>query len=194
MLEPRVDPLLAVTREHDAAAGALVALDADALLHGDVDAAHRVDEAPEAAQVDDDRVADVQAGDLADDVDGRLPTGALDPGEQVGATLGEGPDAVHEALVAAVVAVRVERVQRVVPGNGTRSRFRGMPTRSVSPVFVFVLTTMSESVRVPHRVGPASDPMRRVLTRGTSAHGSGASTSASATSGSAAPGPGTPRR
>ena len=63
-----------------------------------------------------------------------------------------------------------------------------MPISSVSPVLVSVLTTMSESVRVPHRSLPASEPMSRVLTRGTSAHGSGASTSASDVSPSPAAG------
>ena len=57
-----------------------------------------------------------------------------------------------------------------------------MPMSRVSPVLVLVLTTIIESVRVPQRSLPASDPMSRVLTRGTSAHGSSAAVSASATS------------
>ena len=47
-----------------------------------------------------------------------------------------------------------------------------MPMSRVSPVLVLVLTTIIESVRVPQRSLPASEPMSRVLTRGTSAHGS----------------------
>ena len=57
-----------------------------------------------------------------------------------------------------------------------------MPMSRVSPVLVLVLTTIIESVRVPQRSLPASEPMSRVLTRGTSAHGSSAAVSASATS------------
>ena len=57
-----------------------------------------------------------------------------------------------------------------------------MPISRVSPVLVLVLTTIIESVRVPQRPLPASEPMSRVLTRGTSAHGSSAVVSARATS------------
>ena len=139
MLEPRLDPLLPVPCELDGATGRQVALDADPFLHVDVHAPHRVDQAPEAAQVDDDGVVDVEAGDLADDVDRRLATRAIDPGEQVGTALGQGPDAVHEALVAAVVAVGVERVQRVVlrerhalevPGDADQQRVAGPGVRA----------------------------------------------------------------
>ena len=73
VLQPGLDLLLLVAGELDAAAGRGVALDAHLLLHVDVDAAHGVDQRLEAAQVDDDRLLDVEAGDLADDVDGRLP-------------------------------------------------------------------------------------------------------------------------
>ena len=58
-----------------------------------------------------------------------------------------------------------------------------MPMRRVSPVLVLVLTTIIESVRVPQRSSPASDPMSRVLTRGTSAHGSARRGAARATLG-----------
>ena len=57
-----------------------------------------------------------------------------------------------------------------------------MPMSRVSPVVVLVLTTIIESVRVPQRSLPASEPMSSVLTRGTSAHGSSAAVSARATS------------
>ena len=55
---------------------------------------------------------------------------------------------------------------------GARSRLRGREIRTVSPVRVSIEATIIESVRVPSRSVPASEPSSSSVTRGVSAQGS----------------------
>ena len=56
--------------------------------------------------------------------------------------------------------------------SGALSRFRGIEMSAVRPVLVSMLARIIESVRMPTRSAPASEPSSRMLTRACSAHGS----------------------
>ena len=49
--------------------------------------------------------------------------------------------------------------------SGALSRLRGIEMRAVRPVFVSMLARIIESVRMPMRSAPASEPSSRMLTR-----------------------------